>query len=149
MRRWGSDTTLDSASAIGRNRCRLEIPIRQDLALAEARSRWRAFDGGMWGRDGTILFVALPSSVQDGKYPVIGLLDNGAMKPNSFRPIPERRSASPGTLPGMPGPANQLCSALRRPRTKTLASANPKSATEDGSGVSTSGTSQQGESLCT
>jgi len=44
MRRWGSDTSRDSASAIGRNRCGLQIPIRQDLALAEVRSSWRAFD---------------------------------------------------------------------------------------------------------
>src|SRR5262245_50188695 len=44
MRRWGSDTTLDSASAIGMNRCGLEILIRQDPALAEVRSSWRAFD---------------------------------------------------------------------------------------------------------
>src|SRR5215471_616118 len=44
MRRWESDTTHDSASAIGRKRCGLEIPIRQDLALAEVRSSWRAFD---------------------------------------------------------------------------------------------------------
>jgi len=29
----GSDTTLDSAAAIGKNRCGLEILIRQDLGL--------------------------------------------------------------------------------------------------------------------
>ena len=40
-----SGTTLDSASAIGRNLCGLKIPIRQYLALAEVCSSWRAFDG--------------------------------------------------------------------------------------------------------